>query len=98
MERVTAQFTNFIVVGDKDVTSQIYTLDGIVQQLEHHNNVGPTVEAKAQKLKSALNIVKLKDLWLSVSMLDNPTYEQIYAERASSTIPQWHRLSRRRMG
>ena len=35
MELVTAQFTNFIIVGDKHVTSQIDTLDGIVQQLEH---------------------------------------------------------------
>ena len=53
-------------------------LNGIIQKLIQRGNP-PTDEAKLAKLKEALEIHSLNQLWLTISLRNNPTYAEIVA-------------------
>ena len=66
-----------MIPGEK-VPTGIDRLNGIVQKLTQHGRA-PTVEAKLAKLKEALEIPTLQDLWISIALMDNPTYAGVVA-------------------
>jgi hypothetical protein len=65
MGDLSAQFTNFKILPSEKVSTGIDRLNGIVQKLAQHGRA-PTAEAKLAKLKEALEIPKLEQLFGSV--------------------------------
>ena len=51
-------------------------LNGIVRKMTQHGQP-PTVEARLAKLKEALEIPSLNQLWLTIFLRANPTYDEI---------------------
>jgi hypothetical protein len=70
------QFTQFMMVPGEAVCKGIDRLNGIIQKMNQHQQP-PTEQAKVSKLKTALQIDSLKDLWIPIAMQDNPTYDEI---------------------
>ena len=73
MADLSSKFTQFQISATEKVCTAIDRLNGIVQKLARHNRA-PTADAKLAKLKEALNIPELKQLWISIALLDNPTF------------------------
>ena len=75
---LSSKFTQFVMLPGEKVSTGIDRLNGIVQKLTQHGRA-PTVEAKLAKLKEALEIPTLQDLWISIALMDNPTYAGVVA-------------------
>ena len=72
------KFAHFVIQPDEKVCIGIDRLNGIIQKLIQRGNP-PTDEAKLAKLKEALDIPSLNQLWLTISLRTNPTYAEIVA-------------------
>ena len=72
------KFTHFVIQPDEKVCTGIDRLNGIIQKLILRGNP-PTDEAKLAKLKEALEVNSLNQLWLTISLRTNPTYAEIVA-------------------
>ena len=70
------EFTSFEMADGEKVCTGIDRLNGVIQKLTQHGQA-PTPEAKLSKLEDALNISSLSDLWLSVALKDNLTYDTL---------------------
>ena len=70
------KFTHFIIQPDEKVCTGIDRLNGIIQKMTQHGQA-PTDAAKLAKLKEALEIPSLNQLWLTISLKDNPSYADI---------------------
>lgn len=70
------EFTSFKMEPGEKVCTGIDRLNGIIQKLTQHNQP-PTAEAKLSKLEDALNIPSLSELWLSVALKDNVTFDSL---------------------
>ena len=75
---LSSQFTQFVILPEEKVCTGIDRLNGIVQKLDQHGQP-PTAAAKLSKLKEALQIPTLEQLWLTISLQENPTYNEIVA-------------------
>jgi hypothetical protein len=60
------QFTQFMMVPGEAVCKGIDRLNGIIQKMNQHQQP-PTEQAKVSKLKTALQIDSLKDLWIPIA-------------------------------
>ena len=72
------KFTHFVIQPGEKVCTGIDRLNGIIQKMTQHNQP-PTPEARLSKLKEALEIPSLNQLWLTISLKINPTYDEIVA-------------------
>jgi hypothetical protein len=74
--KVQGYFTDFVLASGEKVCSGVDRLNGIVQKL---TNLGqpPTAETKLTKLKKAIHIPSLRDLWLNIAMVEQPDYATI---------------------
>jgi hypothetical protein len=74
--KVQGFFTDFVLASGEKVCSGVDRLNGIVQKL---TNLGqpPTAETKLTKLKKAIHIPSLRDLWLNIAMVEQPDYATI---------------------
>ena len=70
------KFTHFIIQPDEKVCTGIDRLNGIIQKMTQHGQ-SPTDAAKLAKLKEALEIPSLNQLWLTISLKVNPSYADI---------------------
>ena len=70
------KFTHFMILPEEKVCTGIDRLNGIVQKMTQHGQP-PTAEARLAKLKEALEIPSLNQLWLTISLRANPTYDEI---------------------
>ena len=71
------KFTHFTILPDKKVCTGIDRLNGIVQKMTQHGQP-PTAKVGLAKLKKeALEIPLLNQLWLTISLRANPTYNEI---------------------
>ena len=52
-------------------------LNGIVQKLTQHG-LAPTPEARLAKLNQAPQIPSLEQLWLTISLREDPTYDVVW--------------------
>ena len=97
------KFTHFVIQPDEKVCTGIDRLNGLIQKLIQRGNP-PTDEAKLAKLKEALEIPSLNQLWLTISLRTNPTYAEIVAtckrydnaieqQRINSVIGKAHTVS-----
>ena len=59
-----------------EVCTGIDRLNGIVQKLTQHS-LPPTPEARLAKLNQALQIPSLEQLWLTISLCEDPTYDEV---------------------
>ena len=75
---LSSKFTQFVILPDEKVCTGIDRLAGIVQKLSQHGHA-PSNASKLAKLKEALEIPPLEQLWMTISLCDNPTYEEIVA-------------------
>ena len=73
------KFTHFIIQPDEKVSTGIDRLNEIIQKMTQHGQA-PTDAAKLAKLKEALEIPSLNQLWLTTLLKDSPSY----AERVST--------------
>ena len=67
--------THFTILPDEKVCSGIDRLNGILQKMTQHGQP-PTTEARLAKLKEALEIPLPNQLWLTISLCANPTYDK----------------------
>ena len=70
------KFTHFTILPDEKVCTGIDRLNGIVQKMTQHGQP-PPAEARLAKLKEVLEIPSLNQLWLTISLRANPTYDEI---------------------
>ena len=73
---LSSRFTQFVILPDEKVCTGIDRLNGIVQKLIQHGQP-PTEATKLSKLKEALQIPTLEQLWLTISLQPDPTYDEI---------------------
>ena len=72
------KFTHFVIQPGEKVCTGLDRLNGIIQKMRQHNQP-PTPEAQLSKIKEALEIPSLSQLWMTISLKINPTFEQIVA-------------------
>ena len=76
VSKLSSQFTQFLMLPGEKVSTGIDRLNGIVQKLTQHG-YAPTAEAKLAKLKSSLQIPALNTLWISIALMNNPSYADV---------------------
>ena len=76
VSKLSSQFTQFVMLPEEKVSTGIDRLNGICQKLTQHG-YAPTAEAKLAKLKMALNIPPLNTLWISIALMNNPSYADV---------------------
>jgi hypothetical protein len=71
-----SKFTSYVISPTETSSAGIDRLNGIIQKLRQHGQE-PTDASKLSKLKEALEIPSLEQLWMTIAMLENPSYEAI---------------------
>ena len=71
-----SKFTYYVISPTETSSAGIDRLNGIIQKLRQHGQE-PTDASKLSKLKEALEIPSLEKLWMTIAMLENPSYEAI---------------------
>ena len=66
------EFTHFLIQPKEKVCTEIDRLNWIIQKMTQHGQP-PTPEALISKLKEALEIPSLKQLWQTIILMINPT-------------------------
>jgi hypothetical protein len=79
--------------GEK-VSTGIDRLNGIVQKLTQHG-YAPTAERNLAKLKTSLQIPALNTLWISIALMNNPSYADVVqtCKRFDTAMVQMDNLS-----
>lgn len=77
MGESSSQFTNFKVLSGEKVSNDVDKLNGSVQKI---GSTSPwsTSEAKLAKWKEELETPELKQLWISIALLDDSTFAIIW--------------------
>ena len=70
------KFAHFIILPDEKVCTGIDRLKGIVQKMIQHGQPS-TAKARLAKVKEALEIPSLNQVWLTISLRANPTYDVV---------------------
>ena len=70
------KITDFVIQPGEKVCTGIDGLNGIVQKLTQHG-LPPTPEARLAKLNQALQIPSLEQLWLTISLREDPTCDEV---------------------
>ena len=70
------KITDFVIKPGEKVCTGIDRLNGIVQKSTQHG-LPPTPEARLAKLNQALQIPSLEQLWLTISLREDPTYDEV---------------------
>ena len=64
------------MLPDEKMCTGIHRLNEIVQEMTQHGQP-PTAEARLAKLKEGLEILSLNQLWLTIFLCSNATYDEI---------------------